>query len=565
MILTYSGSETDSLFENISTESFNSEWEEYDDRFEYWWDYLVSPLELRNASLFDITAITNLSLKAALSLKGSSQETHQIKPEFRVHNLMTRRFGDDVKLDENRYDGSPIGLTQRYWLSLDKVRVGAVIDKDPFEPKITDLTKVWLEWKGKRSMLIIGDYHVSLGQGLGIWTKPAYFNSYDSPRQFRRNGRGITVSNDTAVNSFLRGIASNYRSGNLSFNIYGSKRGMDAVVDDSTGNILRLSDGGNHRSSGESEKYNTVTETLIGNSLEYSVSNEYFHEAKLYVGSYFSQYDPPFRPEYSERTRFSFAGKKFGAAYTGLALAIDGMVVRGSASSDLNRNIAWKAGIEYSPTEKSRPRILLDLYNYHVEYNSPRAISPLNRPNTTGKYGGAILIAGKAKSPLISDWNAHIEMSRKPWRGYLIAVPVTESKASAMVSLNLSQDTEQVIRFRRKTSVKQVAESGTLHYVEHKIRFSEYFHYGTNRNNRLQLWEELGRRDHIDGSEYLGGMVGIKVNHRLNVNSKYIDDLALSMLIAAFSIEDNLSLYLGEHDIPYRISSVRLSNNSLRY
>ena len=98
MILTYSGSETDSLFENISTESFNSEWEEYDDRFEYWWDYLVSPLELRNASLFDITAITNLSLKAALSLKGSSQETHQIKPEFRVHNLMTRRFGDDVKL-----------------------------------------------------------------------------------------------------------------------------------------------------------------------------------------------------------------------------------------------------------------------------------------------------------------------------------------------------------------------------------------------------------------------------------------------------------------------------------
>jgi hypothetical protein len=53
MILTYSGSETDSLFENISTESFNSEWEEYDDRFEYWWDYLVSPLELRNALLFD--------------------------------------------------------------------------------------------------------------------------------------------------------------------------------------------------------------------------------------------------------------------------------------------------------------------------------------------------------------------------------------------------------------------------------------------------------------------------------------------------------------------------------
>jgi len=208
---------------------------------------------------------------------------------------------------------------------------------------------------------------------------------------------------------------------------------------------------------------------------------------------------------------------------------------------------------------------LIDLYNYAVNYQSPRSVSPLNRPNTTGKYGGALLIAGKSKSRLISDWSAHIDISRKPWRGYLIPVPITESRSSATVSLNLSEDTEQVIRFRRKSSSNQVAGSGTQHYKEHKLRLTEYFWYGTNLSNRFQFWEEFARRDHIDGSNFVGGMVGIKVKHRLNLNLNYIDNAALSVLIAAFSIEDNLSLYLGEHDIPYRISSVRLSNKGWRY
>ena len=63
----------------------------------------------------------------------------------------------------------------------------------------------------------------------------------------------------------------------------------------------------------------------------------------------------------------------------------------------------------------------------------------------------------------------------------------------------------------------------------------------------------------------MGGMVGIKANQQIYFNSQFIDNVKLSMQVAVFNIADKLSLYVGEYDIPYRLSSVRLSGKGMRY
>jgi len=429
---------------------------------------------------------------------------------------------------------------------------------------MADLSRFWLQWKGSLSTLIIGDYHVTSGQGMGVWTLPSYFNGYDSPGQYRRSGRDITVSNYTAVNSSLRGIASIVKRGNISLNLYASKRRLGAIVEDSTGSVLRLSDGGYHRSEGERAKYNSLSETLIGSEVQYITGNNYFHEINIHAGGYLARYDPPFQQAATERTRFPFTGTEFGSAFGGAALAADQFIVRGNAATDRNGNVAWKAGVEYYPLKKSNPRILIDLYNYPVKFKSPRAIAPLNRPNSTGRFGGALLVSGRLRGHLVSSWSAHLDIMRKPWRSFLFPMPMTESKASMTIALNLSPTTEQVIRIRRKNSEKKVDERNRR-YTEHKIRFTEKFRLNPSRYTKLQLWEEFARLDFMDGRAYQGGMLGFKIDQRLRGISNLFANIDLSALIAAFNTEDHVSIYLGERDIPYRISSVRLSGKGVRY
>ena len=136
LVLAFTESEMDTTHGYISDAWLNTEWEEYDGRFEFWWNYLISPLDIKTASLFDITAISELSVLGARQLLGSREQPPRSnkltddsnvvsggsikskgipRPEMRYYSLITRRFGEDIKSQEDRYDGSAFGLTQRYW------------------------------------------------------------------------------------------------------------------------------------------------------------------------------------------------------------------------------------------------------------------------------------------------------------------------------------------------------------------------------------------------------------------------------------------------------------------
>jgi len=195
-------------------------------------------------------------------------------------------FSDEAT---NGYRGSPDKYTVRYRYQFEnRMRIGLIAEKDQGETFFGEGTRQGFDYysahfhlkdyKSWLKDLVIGDYTISLGQGLVMHND---FGAGKTTRvsNIKRGGRTIRPYSSVAENNYFRGVAFSLRPTSrveISPFISYSKRDATIQIDSSgdSGEPLEffssLLESGYHRTENELAQKNQIEQTVVGMYLKYT-------------------------------------------------------------------------------------------------------------------------------------------------------------------------------------------------------------------------------------------------------------------------------------------------------
>ncbi len=209
-----------------------------------------------------------------------------------------RGYAPDTTDGGSGYQGGPVRHVVRAQAHFgDRLELAGALDKDPGEAWHWDPRKkqpgfdhmagsIAANGIGPVRTVILGDYTVSSGHGIGLWRGMAFGKGADATSGVIRSGRGIAPFASTEENRFFRGAAASINLRRLvraaapswsrpwDATAYGfvSRRRLDASVDvhPESGQLLvsSLRAGGMHRTQTEVASRDAVREHAVGGGVD---------------------------------------------------------------------------------------------------------------------------------------------------------------------------------------------------------------------------------------------------------------------------------------------------------
>jgi hypothetical protein len=218
---------------------------------------------------------------------------------------------------KDAYLGLPFGSYLRYRGQIkDMIHLGMAVQNDPGEPlggrhnpALADHFSgfVSLTNYGPVEQFILGDYHVSYGQGIGFWTGGGFSGTGNFSR-LKRYSQGARPYAGAEENRYLRGSALKVAIGNnLRVEAFISSKRIDARSEtDTNGNITsntgNLINTGLHRTESEIANKNVNRHSIYGGRLGWRIGQ---FAAKLYMVHHLWEKRIPPATDYYNRHRFS--------------------------------------------------------------------------------------------------------------------------------------------------------------------------------------------------------------------------------------------------------------------
>ncbi|MBI3123813.1 MAG: helix-hairpin-helix domain-containing protein [Ignavibacteriales bacterium] len=210
---------------------------------------------------------------------------------FRTRGLYD--FQKDKGFENGTYPDSRWKLYNRLIISRQsKLRLGALVEKDPGEKQLNDFTSFHFQMKNLDIIknFVFGDYVFEFGQGLAIWSRYAFSKGSDAVEVLPRNSRGLVPYLSADENQFFRGVSAEANYENFSLSAFFSSRFLDASVDSTTQQITSLVIDGLHRTQTEISKKDKINERVAGLTLSYSFGES----GNLGLLAYNTKYDHSF-------------------------------------------------------------------------------------------------------------------------------------------------------------------------------------------------------------------------------------------------------------------------------
>ncbi len=197
---------------------------------------------------------------------------------FQLLNLSFRSralfdFQKDKGFEDGTYPNSRWKLYNRLIVSRqNKLRLGALIEKDPGEKQLNDFTSFHFQMKDVDLIknFVLGDYIFEFGQGLALWSRYAFSKGSDAVEVLPRNSRGLVPYLSADENQFFRGVSAETEFESFTLGAFFSSRFLDASVDSVSKEITSLVIDGLHRTQTEIRKKDKVNERVAGFTLGYN-------------------------------------------------------------------------------------------------------------------------------------------------------------------------------------------------------------------------------------------------------------------------------------------------------
>jgi len=287
------------------------------------------------------------------------------------------------------YLGNPVKYYQRFRLQSNHLSINLTQEKDAGE-KLNGVSDFdYNSWhlalinNGKLKSLVVGDYSLSFGQGLVIWTGGAFGKGREVTGTMSKNERGVRPYGSAQETDFFKGIAATYGE-QIQFTAFYSDKPRTAS--EIQGDTTRFpSSSGFHRTQSEIDRRNNIDQQTIGGRIRTDTPfgliglTGYVTDFSSYIGKGSSTSD-----------LYSFEGNSnsvFGIDYRGL---IGSSLIFGEAARSENGGIGGVAGIE-APMG-FRTDIALLYRNYQKDFQSflgnGFGESSGDPNNETGLYAG---------------------------------------------------------------------------------------------------------------------------------------------------------------------------------
>lgn len=276
-------------------------------------------------SIYELQVIREISEEKLSLLKeictvGSAGEKYQLSIPGMIRNsnsnlfLKWRHVLEDQEgyirdtSASNRYLGNAHRYFLRYQLDhLNKLRMGFTMEKDPGEQFFSGNNKSGFDfnsfhfylrdYSGLVKNFALGDYNVSLGQGLILHNN---FGTGKGPNvlDIRKGGRTIRPYTSVDENNYFRGIAAELKPAKKIYIVlFGSSKKRDAnvrtdlVEDEPFVYFSSLLESGYHRTPSEISKEDQIRQSSFGTSVKYQMNC--FHIA---INSLYEHFSEKFQP-----------------------------------------------------------------------------------------------------------------------------------------------------------------------------------------------------------------------------------------------------------------------------
>lgn len=573
---------------------YGTEWSEYEDKVQDLWGIQTWQVDVNKSDIGDLYCLPGIDDSVALKIMASrskqgpfmSQKDFETRTgikdalfidegfllfgkqpvEVRYQVRADRRYGSGAREDLGRYDGSALGITQRFSAAAGRLRMGALIDKDRYEPSVADLSRYYLAYRAPRVEIIAGDFNITTGYGIILMTRPVFFDGFDTKSAYIRRLNGIRPASETQENSAFRGLAAGYDLGGFHFDLFTAYTRLDALKDDD-GRIFSLSDDGYHRTEKQAEKNDSVGETAFGGALRHTLKIEGKGSLNSFISGYVSRFDRRLEPDISSRNRFPLAGDRTGAVGFGGEWTANGDLLGGEVGFDYDRNSAWKVVYNRTGIGDYRWALRSTLFHYSVDYNNHHAGTPGIGSTSSNLTGAAVLLSGKCNLGPVRKLKSHLEIEQRPYRTWKVPKPFVSSRASVELACPLDQSGELTIRYRRKQDTEGHGEENEPeNYVEDRLRFTWYGNLGKGAKPvRLKLWLESAGRWIETYNDYYGFAGGLRLSGSVAGFPTRFSQLRYAWSTCIFTTSRGLPVYLGETDLPDRFASVMLSGEGVRW
>ncbi len=349
---------------------------------------------------------------------------------------------------KSAFDSSGTGATLKYLAEYGgRWSLGLTADNDAGEALrggwAPDFVSAYACFKGRSVLrqLIVGDYTVRAGQGLGLW-KAFGMSTLGAPASVARNPESLRPYTSSDEANFFRGVAADVRAGPGDLLIFASVNALDArVLGDSL--YTSIVKGGYHRSATELEKRHSMLEYVAG--CRFSAE----HSRMRYgITALAYRYDKVNGRRVADYNRYQIYDGWWGNASADIYCFWHDFRLFGEAAVDAGLSGAMLAGAVWSPRYELETSLLCRLYSRSYIATHAGAYSSLS---SCSNQRGATL---SVKWIFARDWSlsGYAQYSYYPWSRYGIDGPSSALKYQLALERTFGRESSADLRLNGNPS-----------------------------------------------------------------------------------------------------------------
>ena len=492
----------------------------------------------------------------------------------------------------SRYLGCPQKLQFRYNYNYrNQIRAGFVLEKDAgemfFTDKVSDTIKALLGKNYSRGFdfigfhlyakdlgivkaAVLGDYQVSFGQGLTLWSGMS-FGKAGAGSSVMKQGRGISPKSSASEYAFMRGAAVTLGKGPFSGTVFYSNRLVDAnvsvtdTIESEAEFISSLQETGYHRTIGELQDRHAIRQQIVGGHLSYAI-------AHFEVGytAHHTWLSVPLELRPSHYNQFYFQGQQLTDQGIDFKYVKGKVAVFGEVAMSINpdstawqlhwsQSLAGLAGITFKPAGYLNFTLMYRDYGkmYQNLYSNAFGEGSRNQGQR-----GIYLGVEAAPAPY---WTilAYVDQFQYTWLTSQVNAPSRGHDYYMRVTHSFNRRTNAYLQFRSKTKMKNSADGEVfshypIFYTKNTVRFN--INYQIVGDLHCSNKAEYAHYRNNDGSNQHGYFLCQDIAYKPE-NLPF----SLTFRYAIFDAKDyNARVYAYENDVLYSFSVPAMYGKGMR-
>lgn len=463
---------------------------------------------------------TTVAVIAPLVYFGKSEKTQtQEQPGLgkmltQGRHQLTMNYAEKFGVESNDdYLGSPRKIQFKYTYHYkQKLKFGVVTEKDAGEPLLFDFIGAHCfasDLKITESLTVkdvaFGDYQLSFGQGLTLWSGMNFGKASGGSSPMRR-ASGIKPKASSGEGKFFRGAATTLKYNDFYATAFYSIRHIDATVNpadtiDEPESVSALQETGYHRTLNELAKRNTIRQQVLGGHLCYAGPN-------LEIGYtiYHLRLSTPLKLKPSKYNQYFFQGDRLTNMGLNFRLLLNNILFFGELARSNNGATSGLIGMTIKPKGYIDFSILYR--NYDKRYQS--FFNSTFGENNRGQGEEGVYLGLQCSPAPRWDFLAYSDFFRLNWLTNQVYNPSWGQEYSLKLSHQINKTAAMQLRFKEKTKMKNSTDDHVFsHYPIFYTKRSLNFQISYGITEALSFCDRAAYSHYFndDGSDSQGVMI----------------------------------------------------------